>query len=162
MVGKWMTEEPQADMPSRFPLVPSLSLSIYHIYFTLNVRGLYVTHISSWKQESEGLKRKYERKKTWNLLLCTTTALHLRVITPQRDASDPQRQWHEAAGWGTVAPSLHCRDRLRSPIPRRWDVKIGLKPVTFTMCWVHDWDFVGGAAAVSAAPAQRAAGTGPT
>lgn len=39
-----MTEEPQADMPSRFPLMSSLSLSIYHIYFTLNVRGLYVTN----------------------------------------------------------------------------------------------------------------------
>lgn len=30
-----------------------------------------------------------------------------------------------------------------------------------TMYWVHDSDFEGGAAVVSAAPAQQAAGSGP-
>lgn len=34
--------------------------------------------------------------------------------------------------------------------------------VALTMCWVRDSDFEGGAAAASAAPAQPAAGTGPT
>lgn len=127
-------------------------------------------HLSNLLRWNQSLCRFKKRKKNpeifplykpllhiWGSPLRGGTAQTLRDLRggDMRVQNKGQRSW-----------CLQSRDRdwwVRSSWTGIWTQGLGdeLGP-TRTMCWMRDWNFVDGAAAVSAAPARPAAGTGLT
>lgn len=144
--------------------------------FTLNVRGENITHQSSlgenkslWRFEKtkQTSSNNNKKKKTLKSFLCTTTASHLRIIklcvttltlTPERCEGAEKR----GSGPGDCSAE---RVRWVRSLQKK-GMEMGSTPMKpsgppQTMCWEYEWNSGGGAAAVSAVPAQQAAGTGP-
>lgn len=126
--------------------------------FTLNVRGQNITHQISLGENKSlwRFKKKGNRKeKPWNLYSVQPLLYIWGGVRVQNKGDS-----------GPGACSAEIATDESDPF-RLEGVEMGSTPMKpssppQTMCWVHDWDFGGGAAAASAAPAQRAAGTGPT
>ena len=169
---EWRTRQPQANTPLKRSRLHQYINKSFHSECQRTKR--HPSNLSRWEQESLEIFKKKEKKKGNPEIFSlynhgfTSEDLHSSVWHLRPSETLGGREGAEQGGQRSW--SLQCRERLMSQIPSdrdvnsrgwRWDRRPWSRAVHLTMCWVRDWNSEGGAAAVSAAPARRAAGSGP-